>query len=92
MNVKELKHLLEQYPNDMEIWVSDRGGLEGGTRLVKLEKVLAYNADLDGDEINDEYFYIEENTNIDECLSKGYILTGDNEVLSKEILYLNNYD
>lgn len=90
MNVKELKQLLEQYPENMEVWVSDRGYCEGGERLKKVERVLAYDAALDGDEVDDEYLYLEENTNINEYLSKDYILCSEGDVLSKYILYLND--
>jgi hypothetical protein len=90
MNVKELKEILEQYPEDMQIWVSDRGYCEGGEKLVKVERTSAYSASLDGDEIDDEYFFVEEDTNISEFLSKGYSLSEDGEVLYKDILYLND--
>ena len=86
----ELQELLKQFPDDMEIWVSDQGNSEGGTKLTKVEKVLADDAGLDGDDVNDEYIYVEEDTNISEYLAKGYILCNDNEVLSKEIIYLND--
>jgi len=91
MKVKELIKLLKEYPNNMEIWVSDRGHCEGGKRLEKLKKVSAYTAGLDGDEIDDEYIYVEKDTNIAEYLAKGYILTENSEVLTKEIIYLNDY-
>jgi len=90
MTVKELIKILEQYPPDMGIWVSDRGYCEGGERLVKVEKILADDAGLDGDDIDDEYLYVEDDTNISKYLKKGYILSEDGEVLSKEIIYLNN--
>ena len=64
MKVKELIDILSQYPEDMEVWVSDKGYSEGGERLSKVEKVLAVDAGLDGDEVDDEYIYIEVKTNI----------------------------
>lgn len=90
MNVKELKEILNQYPDDMEIWVSDKGYVEGGERLTKVQKVLASDAGLDGDDVSDEYILVEDDTNIPEYLAKGYILEEDGEYLSKEILYLNH--
>jgi hypothetical protein len=75
----------------MEVWVSDRGYVEGGERLVKVEKISAYSAGLDGDEISDEYIYVEEGANISEYLEKGYLLSEDREVLYKEIIYLNDF-
>lgn len=90
MNVKELIEELQKYPDDMEIWISDKGYSEGGERLTKIEKVIAVDAGLDGDDIDDEYIYIEEDTNISSYLVKGYILSEDGETLSKEILYLND--
>ena len=91
MTIKELMEKLKQYPEDMEVWVSDRGYCEGGKRLTKIEKVSAYDADLDGDDINDEYIYVEEKTNVDEYLAKGYLLSETGRVLYKEIIYLNDY-
>ena len=90
MKVKELIKKLSQYPEDMEVWVSDRGYCEGGERLTKIEKVSAYEASLDGDEIGDEYIYVENDTNISEYLNKGYLLSKDRDVLYKEIVYLND--
>ena len=48
MKVKELINILSQYPEDMEVWVSDRGYCEGGEKLTKVEKLIAYDAGLDG--------------------------------------------
>ena len=90
MKVRQLIKKLKQYPEDMEVWVSDRGYCEGGERLQKVEKVSAYEAALDGDEIADEYIYVEDDTDISAYLAKGYLLSEDREVLYKEIVYLNN--
>jgi len=91
MKVKELINILSQYPEDMEVWVSDKGYGEGGEKLTKVEKLLAYDAGLDGDSIDDEYIYIEgEDINIQEHQAKGYILTDGGSVLSKHIIYLND--
>lgn len=90
MKVKELIDILSQYPEDMEVWVSDKGYSEGGERLSKVEKVLAVDAGLDGDEVDDEYIYIEDKTNIFEYLKKGYLLNREKDALSKEIIYLND--
>jgi hypothetical protein len=90
MNVKNLIEILKQYPEDMEVWVSDRGYVEGGERLTKVEKIPAYHAGLDGDEINGEYIYVCNNTDVDKYLNQGYLITEDGEILTKEIVYLNN--
>jgi hypothetical protein len=90
MKVKELIELLKQYPEDMEVWVSDNGYCEGGEKLTKVEKVSAYDASLDGDEVDGEYIYVDEDTDTSEFISKGYLLSDDGEVLYKEIVYLNN--
>ena len=74
----------------MEVWVSDRGYCEGGERLSKIEKVSAYEASLDGDDIDDEYIYIEDDTDISQYLNQGYLLSDDEEALYKEIVYLND--
>lgn len=91
MKVKDLIAKLKQYPDDMEVWVSDRGYCEGGEPLQKVEKVLAYDAGLDGDSIDGEYIYIEDLTEDPEhYLSQDYHLHKDGDVLSKEIVYLND--
>lgn len=90
MKVKELIEILKQYPEDMQVWVSDKGYCEGGERLTKVEKISAYKASLDGDEIDDEYIYVDNDTNVDELINQGYTLSEDGEVLYKEIIYLNN--
>ena len=90
MKIKELIDTLKNFPEDMEVWVSDRGCLEGGEKLTKVEKVSAYDAGLDGDSIDDEYIYVDEDTNISEYLAKGYLLSEDGDVLYKEIVYLND--
>ena len=90
MNKKQLIELLKPFPDDMEIWVSDKGYLEGGERLTKIEKISSYEAGLDGDDIDDEYFYVENVNDIQAYLDKGYLLSDDGEVLFKEIIYLND--
>ena len=90
MKNKDLQELLKQFPDDMEVWLSDGGMGEGGERLNKVEKVIAWDADLDGDDIGDEYIFVEDDTNISEYLVKGYILSESGKVLSKEIIYLNS--
>lgn len=91
MKVKELKELLNNYPDYLEIWVSDGGNSEGGRRLTKVEKVLAVDAGLDGDEVDDEYFYIDEDTDvISLALGNEYSLCKEGDAVSKEILYLND--
>lgn len=90
MNVKELKEILNQYPDDMEIWVSDQGYVEGGEPLSKVEKKLACYAGLDGDQVNDEYVHADDTIDTSDYLAKGYILSEHGAYLSKEILYLND--
>jgi hypothetical protein len=90
MKNKELQELLKNFPDDMEVWVSDNGYCEGGERLNKVQVVKAIDAGLDGDQVGDEYIYVEDDTNISEYLVKGYFLSEDGETLSKEIIYLNN--
>lgn len=60
MNKKQLIELLEPFPDDIEIWIDDGGYSEGGRRLESIEEVFAYEADLDGDEIFDEYILDED--------------------------------
>lgn len=98
MNVGDLKKILNQFPDDMDIWVSDFGLGEGGSRINKVESVLAYNASLDGDEVDDEYIYeedlIENGEDPEEFLSKGYTRLSESSfnlgpVLSKTILFIS---
>ena len=56
----------------------------------KVEKISSYEAGLDGDDIDDEYFYTEDIDDIQPYLDKGYLLSDDEEVLYKEIIYLND--
>ncbi len=92
MNVKKLKEILSKYPDDMNIWVSDAGYCEGGNPLLKVEKVLAYNAELDGDQINDEYIHIddfkEDKRDINWYKNNGYKKLKGEQVYSKEILLI----
>jgi hypothetical protein len=91
MKIKELKQILEQYPEELEIWVSDSGYIEGAERLTRVAKMLAYQADLNGDCVDDEYLYIEDDTDIKKYVDNGYTLLADKSVLTKEIIILNNY-
>lgn len=90
MNVKELKEILEKYPDDMVIWVSDRGYCEGGVRLEKVEEKLAWDAGLDGDDIDDEWVYLREDITSKDLTEKGYFFADNGNVFSKKILYLND--
>jgi hypothetical protein len=98
MNKKQLIELLEPFPDDLQIWIDDAGYIEGGKRLESVEKILAYNANLDGDDIGDEWIYVEEGmSEEDKILLKTqkdkYTLvdkakfTGE-DVYSKEILLI----
>jgi hypothetical protein len=90
MTKAELIEFLKPFPDDMSIWISDNGNSEGGTRLTIVEKVLANDAGLDGDDIDDEWICVEEDTDIQFYLDKGYQLCERGEILSKEIIYLND--
>lgn len=100
MNVGELKEILANYPDDMDIWVSDQGMLEGATKLVSVKKLPAYIAGLDLDDLDDEFIYatdIPEDALI-EYKAKGYTpLHSVSEkfpdvILSKMILLLHDVD
>jgi hypothetical protein len=60
MIVADLIKELQKYPQDLGIWVSDDNMGEGALPLLKVRKVLAVEAGLDGDEVDDEYDYPEE--------------------------------
>jgi len=90
MNKKQLIEVLEPFPDDMEIWIDDRGSWEGGLRLLKVESVLAWNAGLDGDEIDDEWTYMWDDVEIPSNENGEYTVI-ENEVenvMSKTILLL----
>lgn len=89
MNKKQLIEVLEPFPDDMEIWIDDRGSWEGGLRLLKVEKVLAWNAGLDGDEIDDEYEYLWDDVEVPSNEDGSYtFIKGNPAVMSKTILLL----
>ena len=79
MNIKTLKEILNSYPDEMEIWVSDNDLGEGASPLESIKKELAWEANLDGDLINDEYYYVEytEDKKVKEFLKKGYSYCSD---------------
>lgn len=88
MKVKELIEKLKEFPEDMAVWVSDNGNCEGGIRLRSVEKVLAIDAGLDGDEVDDEYSRIDDYCN--ESIFSGPEYTKKDGYASKEIVYLND--
>jgi hypothetical protein len=92
MTAGELINILYQYPEDMQIWVSDRGYSEGGKSLTKVEKVSPYDSILDVDDINYNFHYTEDMTELTilNYLEQGYLISKDGQVLYKEIIYLNN--
>ncbi|HMT01691.1 MAG TPA: hypothetical protein PKD00_00035 [Burkholderiales bacterium] len=96
MTVKQLIEELQKYPEDLEIWVSDRGALEGGTPLENVKEMLAWDAGLDGDDIGDEYIYTDTLTTeeIEELiLIKDYYKTDSfKDIISKKILLLHDYE
>ena len=88
MKVYELIDLLQTFPSYLDVWVSDAGYAEGGMPLKSVEKISAWDAGLDGDEVNDEWMEDEdaddpyimhkegyENYHSDDCVwSKSIIL------------------
>lgn len=93
MNIKELIQKLQMYPEETEIWISDRGYVEGGEKLSKISYGLAGDFPLDGDDIDDEYFYIDDmkESEVKEKLNNGYFKLKDNpDMISKKIIYLND--
>ncbi len=85
MNKKQLIEALEPFPDDMEIWVNDNGYCEGGLPLKGIVPMLAYLASLDGDEITDEYFFMNDEPTTQLDLDK-YKYIDNPPVLSKTIL------
>lgn len=60
MTVQQLIEHLQQFPPDLEVWVSDAGYCAGAAKCIAPEKKIAWEADLDGDEVDKEYFYYDE--------------------------------
>lgn len=92
MKVKELKKILETFDDELSIWVSDGGYVEGSTNLRDIKIVNAYEAGLDWDDVDDEYLDCSEMSKeeINNYIQKGYILLTNNKcpVLSKKILLI----
>jgi hypothetical protein len=89
MTVKKLIEELKKYPEDLKIWVSDKGYCEGATPFKEFKVEQAYEAALDGDEVDDEYTYIDDESEeeINRYINeKGY--KRFKNVLSKEILMI----
>lgn len=91
MTCKELIALLQQFPEDMPVWVSDKGMLEGALPRVHATQLPAYDAGLDGDLVDDEYVWVDEDTDVAYLLSKGYRSHESGEVLSRDIVLIAGY-
>lgn len=85
MTKKELIELLEPYPDNITIWVSDGGYLEGATPLSKVYLEFAFDADLDGDLVSDEYTYDLEKENNDDYTK---IIRDEQTILTKKVLII----
>jgi hypothetical protein len=89
MIVKQLIKKLQKYPEDLKVWVSDNDYCEGATPFKEFKVEQAYKAGLDGDEVDDEYTYIDDETEeeINKYMKeKNYQRFGN--VLSKKILMI----
>lgn len=60
MTVVELIEHLNKFPPDLKVWVSDGGYCEGAANCIEPQIILAIDAALDGDEVDEEYFYYDE--------------------------------
>ena len=93
MKAKELAELLLKN-QDLDVWFSPDIGIgEGGIKVDEVTLKLAINAGLDGDEIDDEYFYIEDfsKEEIEQKLNEGYFLVGGTlfpKAISKRVIIL----
>jgi hypothetical protein len=91
MIIKELIEFLKLYPLDTKIWVSDKGYCEGAIPLETVELKLAYEADLDGDLVDDEWLTVDSNQIPNYEHSHRIIHEEDGDfVASKYVLLLNN--
>lgn len=86
MTVQQLIEHLQQFPPDLEVWVSDGGYCEGATKCIAPEKKIAWEAGLDGDEVGDEWVYDKMSSYWE---SQGYTEV-EHELLSKEIVLLKS--
>lgn len=89
MTCKELIALLQQFPEDMPVWVSDEGMMEGAWPCVSATQMPAYNAGLDGDLVDGEYVWVDEDTDVADLLAKGYRSFESGEVLSRDIVLID---
>lgn len=91
MKVYELIDLLNTFPSYLDVWVSDGGYAEGGTLLKSVEKISAWDAGIDGDDVDDEWVH-------DECADDPYIMHkegyenhhSDDGVWSKSIILIRS--
>jgi len=90
MTVKDLIEELQKYPEDLKVWVSDGGYCEGAEPLKNIEKVVAWEADLDGDVVDDEWEYMDKKS-FKGCSYPHEIfeIGGDEIIVSKYILMIS---
>lgn len=94
MKVCELIDLLNTFPPYLDVWVSDGGYAEGGTPLKSVEKISAWDAGIDGDEVTDEWISDDNDVWHDPLFSKDEYehrhSTEFGEVQSKSIILIRS--
>ncbi len=86
MTVKELIEHLSKFPQDLKVWVSDGGYCEGAANCIEPVELVAWEAGLDGDEVDDEWVNDEQSAYWE---SQGYIEVEHN-LLSKNIVLIKS--
>lgn len=89
MKVSELIEKLQQFPPDLNVWVSDGGYCEGAEPCIDPIVRFAWDAALDGDEVSDEYFYNEDNV-IDDPIAHGYVKHDVDDIWTREIVLIRS--
>lgn len=92
MKVKELINQLSFLDPELEVFVNDNGHGEGASRLNELTVIPAIDAEIDGDEIDDEYYYTEDMSEdrYVKLRKSGYLLSEDGEMLYKNVLVIES--
>lgn len=92
LKLKDLKKMVNALPSDLDhldVWIYDT---EGSLPFTLCNKVLAYDAGLNMEEMNDEYINADDLSpeEIDKLLADGYVKVPNilRDMLSKEIIYI----
>lgn len=86
MTVGQLIEHLSKFPLDLNVWVSDAGYCEGANPCAEPVEIIAWEAGLDGDMVEDEWIYDKMDFY---WKNQGYEEV-ENEILSKKIVLIKS--